>query len=132
MVARIAGVATVDATRRKPFARVVMCNPQLLSSSDETVTAWETCLSEPLRIGLVSRPRRITMAFQDPNGMHHTLDAADWVARILCHEADHLDGCLCSRRYRPDSAMQTTAYVNEWRNRPLSDALAYFAGQGVR
>ena len=69
-----------------------MINPQLLSHSDELVRGWEGCLSVPGRRGLVSRYREIEVAYQDRYGQFHRQYFQDFVARIVQHEYDHLQG----------------------------------------
>lgn len=57
-------------------------------------TGWEGCLSVRGKSGVVTRPSRVTLSYQDRNGEKHTLHAKDFFARAICHELDHLDGVL--------------------------------------
>lgn len=47
--------------------------------------------------GMVERPQKITIKFQDRNGQPQQLELEDFLARAACHEADHLDGKLYLR-----------------------------------
>ena len=111
---------------RRPFARIIMCNPTIAWASDEQIFARETCLSEADVVGLVERPREMQIEYRSSRGAAQSLVAQDWAARILSHEVDHLFGCLCSQRYLPGSSMATDQYTREWKDRPLSDALRAF------
>ena len=57
-------------------------------------TGWEGCLSVRGKSGVVTRPSRVTLSYQDRNGEKRTLKAKDFLARAICHELDHLDGVL--------------------------------------
>lgn len=115
---------------REPFERLTMCNPEVLEESAERQVAWETCLSEPQVIGLVARPLRIIVRYREVAGAAKSIEATGWQARILCHEIDHLDGCLCSRHYLGNSAVETPTYTQRWRDRSLKEAVETLAWQG--
>lgn len=68
-------------------------NPRILSQKGEQ-TGWEGCLSVRGKRGLVSRPMKLKLAYQDRNGDELTLQAKGFFARAICHELDHLDGVL--------------------------------------
>ena len=54
----------------------------------------EGCLSVKGKYGSVVRPQKITVDAQDRTGKKFTVQATDFLARIFCHENDHLDGIL--------------------------------------
>ena len=68
-------------------------NPVILSSKGEQ-NGWEGCLSVRGKSGIVSRPMKVRLAYQDRNGEKHVLQAKGFFARAICHELDHLDGVL--------------------------------------
>ena len=68
-------------------------NPVIISQKGEQ-SGWEGCLSVRGKSGIVSRPMKITVSYQDRNGEKHTLNAKGFFARAICHELDHLDGVL--------------------------------------
>ena len=70
-----------------------MVNPVILSQKGEQ-TDWEGCLSVRGKSGLVSRPMKVKVSFQDRNGEKYLLQAKGFFARAICHELDHLDGVL--------------------------------------
>ncbi len=78
-------------SREDPY--VEMVNPRIIESSgcEEDV---EACLSVPDRAGWVRRATKIKVAYQDRFGKEHTLNAKGYLARILQHEIDHLEGIL--------------------------------------
>ncbi len=68
-------------------------NPVILSQKGEQ-SGWEGCLSVRGKSGIVSRPMKLTLSFQDRFGEKFTLKAKGFFARAICHELDHLDGIL--------------------------------------
>ena len=68
-------------------------NPVILSQKGEQ-NGWEGCLSVKGRSGIVSRPMKVKISFQDRNGQKFLLQAKGFFARAICHELDHLDGIL--------------------------------------
>ena len=68
-------------------------NPVILSQKGEQ-TGWEGCLSVRGKSGIVSRPMKVKLAYQDRNGEKYVLQAKGFFARAICHELDHLDGVL--------------------------------------
>ncbi len=69
-----------------------MINPEILSRSDELVEDWEGCLSVPGMRGLVKRSREIEVRYCDRYGQPHQKIFTDFVARIIQHEYDHING----------------------------------------
>ncbi len=68
-------------------------NPVITAQKGEQ-TDWEGCLSVRGKSGVVSRPMKVTLCYQDRNGEKHVLKAKGFFARAICHELDHLDGVL--------------------------------------
>lgn len=58
----------------------------------------EGCLSMPGIYAMVPRATRIRVSAQDVHGERIELEAADFLARIIQHETDHLDGVLFPER----------------------------------
>lgn len=76
-------------------------NPQILKSSKEMVTSLteddrllEGCLSIPDYYGLVNRPIKIKVKYQDLTGRHHSRGLALPHSIYFQHELDHLNGVL--------------------------------------
>ena len=68
-------------------------NPVILSQKGEQ-SGWEGCLSVRGKSGIVSRPMKVKVSYQDRTGEKHILQAKGFFARAICHELDHLDGVL--------------------------------------
>ena len=70
-----------------------LINPVILLQKGEQM-GWEGCLSVRGKSGVVSRPMKVTVSYQDRFGEKHLIKAKGFFARALCHEIDHLDGVL--------------------------------------
>lgn len=72
---------------------VELINPQIIKQKGEDIEE-EGCLSVGTITGLVKRPMEVTVCAQDRYGYNFTLTGEKYLARVLCHEIDHLDGVL--------------------------------------
>mgnify|MGYP003294947539 CR=1 FL=1 len=72
---------------------VEFINPVIIQQKGEQ-TGWEGCLSVRGKSGIVSRPMKVTLAYQDRFGEKHVIKAKGFFAKAICHELDHLDGIL--------------------------------------
>ena len=70
-----------------------LINPELFDKEGKQLDT-EGCLSVPNRLGEVCRPEKLRVRYMDEEGREKTLEAEGLLARILCHEVDHLDGIL--------------------------------------
>lgn len=89
-----------DAEGDGPRDLSAVINPVLVLHEGEPVEDWEGCLSIPGMSALVPRAPRITLRAQDVSGASFTREAAGFHARVIQHEADHLDGILYPQRMR--------------------------------
>jgi peptide deformylase len=71
-----------------------LINPKLARTSREMEEGIEGCLSVPGWVGQVPRYTRVTVKGLDPQGQKVRKRAQGYLARILQHEIDHLDGIL--------------------------------------
>ena len=71
---------------------MAMINPEILEMSEEIVTDWEGCLSAPGIRAPVPRAAQVTLRYTTRNGEQKEGEIADFVARIVQHECDHLEG----------------------------------------
>ncbi|MEO1253108.1 MAG: peptide deformylase [Pseudomonadota bacterium] len=74
----------------------VFVNPSIENASSETQTAYEGCgsVAESNLFGEVERPKKIAVKWQSEDGSHQTAEFEGFIARIIQHELDHLDGIV--------------------------------------
>ena len=85
-------VAVVDVTEDHTGLKELI-NPEIVET-EGTQTGREGCLSVPERQGIVTRPMRVKVRYQDRHGSLMELETEGFEARAVCHELDHLDGVL--------------------------------------
>jgi peptide deformylase len=73
---------------------LVLVNPELVWTSEETRPYVEGCLSIPEQTAEVIRPDRVRVAYLDLDGKPREIEADGLLATCLQHELDHLDGIL--------------------------------------
>lgn len=73
-------------------------DPCVITSSSETTTEFEGCLSFFDVRGRVSRPDKIVVAYRNQGGVATHVTLVGWAARIALHEIDHMDGILYTER----------------------------------
>lgn len=81
----------------------VLINPRILARSAETELGWEGCLSVPGVRGQVPRATAVDVAYLDRSGKPQQVHWQGFIARILQHEYDHLEGHLFVDYLRPQS-----------------------------
>lgn len=73
---------------------IVMFNPEIILSSDDTSVYEEGCLSIPEQYAEVTRPADVRVRWIDRNGTEQEQDFGGFWATVLQHEIDHLNGKL--------------------------------------
>ena len=71
-----------------------LINPEIIYKSEETIFFCEGCLSLPGQSADVERHQKIKVRYQDKSGLEQQIEAEDYLAVVLQHEIDHLDGIL--------------------------------------
>ena len=75
------------------YHSMVFINPEIIESSGEKIYE-EGCLSIPGVNEDILRPEKIFIQYQDIDGNEKTAAFESWMARVLQHEIDHLNGIL--------------------------------------
>ncbi len=83
-----------DTNREANFYPLFIANPQIIKASEELVVATEGCLSLPEQRVEMARSESVIISFSDFNNIQQKLPASGWLARVIQHEMDHLDGKL--------------------------------------
>ena len=97
--------------KRYPYALLmeptVMINPEILWQAPDTAKGWEGCLSVPGLRSQIERPKTIRVRYTSRTGDSIEAEFSDFVARIILHECDHLDGKLFLEHVINDSDLIT-------------------------
>ena len=106
-------VATLEAGPdvESPSEPIAIINPEITPVTNELVEDWEGCLSIPDIRGRVPRLREIKVRAFDRNGEKIEIRAANFSARVIQHETDHLDGILFFDRMR---SFESLTFLDEY------------------
>lgn len=80
---------------------MVLINPEVVEAFGGYQKEEEGCLSLPGLTAFVKRPRQVKVTAMDLEGQWLEILAEGFLARVLCHEIDHLDGVLYLDRISP-------------------------------
>lgn len=87
------GGAPVDPEHPDLPMPLVMVNPEI-QEREGACTAQEGCLSFPEIYVNITRAERVTVAFEDLEGVSRVAEVSGLLARAVQHELDHLNGVL--------------------------------------
>ena len=104
-------VAHLDTDGRGESEPIAIVNPEIQIVGSEIIEGWEGCLSIPDIRGMVPRAAQIIVSALDRHGKRLEIKAADFPARVIQHETDHLDGVLFFDRMR---SFETLTYMDEF------------------
>jgi peptide deformylase len=80
--------------QQQPVPPVALINPEITIIGRDLSEDWEGCLSIPEIRGRVPRARQIVVRGYDRTGRRVEIKASGFIARVIQHETDHLDGVL--------------------------------------
>jgi peptide deformylase len=98
-----------DETRKPEILALI--NPEIKPASRHVDEDWEGCLSIPDLRGLVPRYRDISVKAYDRTGRQIELQASGFMARVIQHETDHLDGVLFLDRMK---SLDSLSFIEEF------------------
>ncbi len=107
-----------DERSRAEVPFTVLVNPQITPVEEERENGWEGCLSVPDLRGIVPRLKRLKLDALDRHGKPFTLEAADFFARVIQHECDHLDGHVYLDRM---ADMRSLTFIKEFEDHVKQD-----------
>jgi peptide deformylase len=83
---------------------MALVNPRIVKTKGKQIEQ-EGCLSLPGKHGYVERPYEVTVQFEDVNGETFEMVGEELLARVFCHEIDHLNGVLYIDKLVPESEL---------------------------
>jgi peptide deformylase len=92
---------------------VALINPNITWRSEDEAVGQEGCLSIGEIVVPVSRAVAIHVYAQDVSGEPVEIDAEGFVARVIQHEVDHLDGILIIDRTGPEERKEALRQLRE-------------------
>lgn len=88
-------------------------NKENKTMQKKSKTLLEGCLSLPNIWGNVSRKKELTLKYKGINGKYHKRKFKGFLATIIQHEIDHLNGILFTKKVMEQSQKLYRSYKNE-------------------
>jgi peptide deformylase len=108
---------------RRPVSFHVIINPEITLLGGDRANFYEGCLSLSGFSAVVSRARRVRVAYLDERGESQSVEASGWYARILQHEIDHLRGTLYIDRMESRTFTSVENWSRFWKGKPVRDVV---------
>ena len=94
MVGLLKRIAVVDLQEERARQPLALIDPRITWSSEEMQTHMEASLCWPGISAEVTRPSRIKLTYLDETGAQRDMQAEGWLAQVIQHEIDYLDGVI--------------------------------------
>ncbi|MGH3873990.1 MAG: peptide deformylase [Pseudonocardiaceae bacterium] len=91
-----------------------MINPVIVEDSGKPETGWEGCFSVPGLMGRVPRAETIIVEYTSAEGVEVKQSYSGYVARVIQHEIDHLNGIEFVDRMTSLDSLTTVANYLEF------------------
>ncbi|MEK7494883.1 MAG: peptide deformylase [Patescibacteria group bacterium] len=84
-----------------------LINPEITSYSQEKIVFEEGCLSLPGQFFPIIRSETVTVKYQNEKGLPKKIRATGFLAVVIQHEVDHLEGILICNRFKKQDKHNT-------------------------
>lgn len=95
-----------NVTRDDDSQELIAINPVILEERGSKDKKFESCMSVPNWRSTVKRRDVVRIEFTDESGVSRQEEFRGFMARVILHEVDHLDGVLCHDRAEDGSDLQ--------------------------
>jgi len=116
----IIGVKPTPSRPEVKPVELAIFNPEIVKTYGRRAQMWEGCISfgggRDFPYVLTSRYRKIRVRYLDEQGKRHEKDFDDFLAHVLQHETDHLNGILFVDRVHDSRSWMM---VSEYKKRVL-------------
>ena len=103
-------VAVVNISKDRSEPTMVFANPRDVVWSGKRDKKRESCMSIPHFGGEVERRNSVKFTYDDDRGNAREMSATGFLARVFCHEIDHLDGFLYVDRMKSDAKLESVDF----------------------
>lgn len=114
-------VLNPSGSRDDRSGEMTLCNPRITKKKGREFEE-EGCLSFPGIHAEVERWVDLTLTYQDLDGKEQQLTTSGWLARIIQHELDHLDGIVFTDRLTAAEKLRVKAKLQELEDRYRAQA----------
>lgn len=106
-------VVVINLNPNKAEPTLVLVNPIIRSETGKKDKKKESCMSVPGVRGQVERRENVEVQYQGADGSQRTTRASGFLARVICHEVDHLEGRLYINRMPPGTPLEKVDFFDD-------------------
>ena len=107
-------LSVINLSKDKNEPTLIIVNPKIISTSGKKDKKKESCMSLPHFQGEVERRYKINISYKDRYGNPQELNESGFLARVIFHEIDHLDGILYIDRMYNLSTLEHVDFFKEY------------------
>ena len=105
-----------------PRMPMVFINPKITVLTDKQTLAEEGCLSVPKLYAQVRRPEKIMLSATLLNSEKINIECAGFLARVIQHEVDHLNGVLFVDKLEPGEFIKIKKDLTKLKKKRKADS----------
>lgn len=94
MVGQLKNIVVIDLQENGTRNPLIFINPTITDKSEDTQCHDEASICFPGISASITRPRKITLSYQDCAGSERYMTTEDYLATVLQHEIDYLNGII--------------------------------------
>ena len=107
-------ISVINPSKESREDDIVLINPEIISLTGKKDIKHESCMSVWGEMGDVERRYKVMVKFRDEMFNLHQNQYTGFVARVIQHEIDHLNGILYSDKLVPQSKLQHADFFDEY------------------
>lgn len=119
-------VVAIKATPSRPDLepeKLTIINPEIVEFYGKKANMWEGCISGLELYAQVPRYKRLRLKWTDEKAETHEQDFDGFIAHVLQHEVDHLNGILYVDKIRNTKSIMTIREYKKMRERERAQAV---------
>lgn len=102
--------------------KLTIINPEIVTGYGRRIGQWEGCISGPDLYAQVPRYPRIRLKWMDETAEEHEQDFDGFLAHVIQHEVDHLNGVLFVDRVKDTKSYMTFREYKKMRAKTTTSA----------
>lgn len=107
-----------ELTRQK----LTLINPEVTKNYGSKVNMWEGCISGSKLYGQVPRYKKVRVKWQDEKAKFYEQDFDGFMAHVIQHEVDHLNGVLFVDKVKDPKSYMTFNEYKKMKKKQISSA----------
>lgn len=103
--------------------KLTIINPEIVEFYGRKANMWEGCISGLELYAQVPRYKRLRLRWMDEQAVEHERDFDGFIAHVMQHEVDHLNGVLYVDKIKNTKSIMTIREYKKMRERERAQAI---------